>query len=113
MFMAIDLATVVEDFWVARKHGEFFPRAYYDRLTSDDAYRIQLALIDRRLAAGERQIGWKVGLTSKAIQDQYRSRSIPAKSPIGGTQPTCRGGRLMSVSGGGTEVARMRPEVSV
>jgi 2-keto-4-pentenoate hydratase len=71
MFMAIDLATAVEDFWVARKHGEFFPRAYYDQLTSDDAYRIQLALIDRRVAAGERQIGWKVGLTSKAIQNQF------------------------------------------
>src|SRR5271155_5539631 len=71
MFMAIDLAKAVEDFWVARKHGEFFPRAYYDQLTSDDAYRIQLALIDRRVAAGERQIGWKVGLTSKAIQNQF------------------------------------------
>jgi 2-keto-4-pentenoate hydratase len=71
MSMAIDLATAVEDFWVARKHGDFFPRAYYDRLTLDDAYRIQLALIDRRVAAGERQIGWKVGLTSKAIQNQF------------------------------------------
>ena len=69
--MTIDLNTAVEDFWVARKRGEFFPRAYYDRLTSDDAYRIQLALIDRRIAAGERQLGWKVGLTSKAIQDQF------------------------------------------
>ena len=24
MFMAIDLATAVGDFWIARKHGEFF-----------------------------------------------------------------------------------------
>jgi 2-keto-4-pentenoate hydratase len=37
----------------------------------DDAYRIQLALIDRRVAAGERHIGWKVGLTAKAIQEQF------------------------------------------
>jgi 2-keto-4-pentenoate hydratase len=28
-------------------------------------------LIDRRVAAGERHIGWKVGLTAKAIQDQF------------------------------------------
>ena len=69
--MAIDLAIAIEDFWIARNHAEFFPRAYYDKLTLDDAYRIQLALIDRRLAAGERQIGWKVGLTSKAIQEQF------------------------------------------
>jgi 2-keto-4-pentenoate hydratase len=71
MFMAIDLTTAVEDFWTARKHGEYFPHAYYDKLTSDDAYRIQLALIDRRVADGQRQIGWKVGLTAKAIQEQF------------------------------------------
>ena len=69
--MSIDLATAVEDFWTARARGEFFPRAYFDRLELDDAYRIQLALIDRRVAAGERQIGWKVGLTAKPIQEQF------------------------------------------
>jgi len=51
--------------------GEFFPQAYFDRLTLDDAYRIQLALIDRRVAEGERHIGWKVGLTAKVIQEQF------------------------------------------
>src|SRR4051794_24062039 len=69
--MSIDLATAVEDFWTARARGEFFPQAYFDRLTLDEAYRIQLALIDRRVAAGERQIGWKVGLTAKPIQEQF------------------------------------------
>src|SRR5438128_12646065 len=69
--MSIDLATAVEDFWAARGRGEFFPQAYADRLTLDEAYRIQLALIERRCAQGERQIGWKVGLTSKAIQQQF------------------------------------------
>jgi 2-keto-4-pentenoate hydratase len=69
--MSIDLATAVEDFWAARARGEFFPQAYFDRLDLDDAYRIQLALIDRRVAAGERQIGWKVGLTAKPIQQQF------------------------------------------
>jgi 2-keto-4-pentenoate hydratase len=69
--MSIELATAIEDFWAARARGEFFPQAYADRLTLDDAYRIQLALIDRRVAAGERQIGWKVGLTAKPIQQQF------------------------------------------
>jgi 2-keto-4-pentenoate hydratase len=55
--MKIDLKTAIKDFWIARAHGEFFPRAYFDRLTLDDAYRIQLALIDRRIAAGERHTG--------------------------------------------------------
>jgi 2-keto-4-pentenoate hydratase len=69
--MSINITTASEDFWTARGRGEFFPQAYFDRLTLDDAYRIQLALIDRRVAAGERQIGWKVGLTAKAIQQQF------------------------------------------
>jgi len=69
--MIIDLATAIDDFWVARKRGEYFPRAYYDRLTMEEAYRIQLALIDRRVAAGERHIGWKLGFTAKAIQEQF------------------------------------------
>jgi 2-keto-4-pentenoate hydratase len=67
----IDLARAVDDFWTARAGGEFFPEAYRDRLTLDDAYRIQIALVERRLAAGERHIGWKVGLTAKAIQEQF------------------------------------------
>src|SRR3954468_23679284 len=69
--MSIDPATAVEDFWAARARGEFFPQAYADRLSLDEAYRIQLAMIDRRVAEGEKQIGWKVGLTAKAIQEQF------------------------------------------
>jgi 2-keto-4-pentenoate hydratase len=69
--MTINLATAIDDFWVARQRGEFFPQAYFDRLAMDEAYRIQLALIDRRVASGERHIGWKVGLTAKAIQEQF------------------------------------------
>jgi 2-keto-4-pentenoate hydratase len=71
MTMALDLAQAIDDFWTARTRGEFFPQAYRDRLTLDDAYRIQLALIERRLAAGDRHIGWKVGLTAKPIQEQF------------------------------------------
>jgi 2-keto-4-pentenoate hydratase len=67
----IDLQRAVEEFWAARGRGEYFPAGYADQLSLDDAYRIQLALIDRRCAQGERQIGWKVGLTSKPIQQQF------------------------------------------
>ena len=34
----------------------------------DDAYAIQSALVDKKLAAGRKKIGWKIGLTSKAMQ---------------------------------------------
>jgi 2-keto-4-pentenoate hydratase len=85
--MTINLATAIDDFWIARMRGEFFPLAYFDRLAMDDAYRIQLALLDRRVAAGERQIGWKVGLTAKAIQEQFRYHE-PLFACILETQPT-------------------------
>lgn len=38
-------------------------------LTIDDAYRISLALLAKREAAGERVIGKKIGVTSRAVQD--------------------------------------------
>ena len=69
--MAVDVATAIEDFWQARSRGEYFPRAYFGKLELEQAYRIQLGLIDRRIAQGERQIGWKVGLTAKPIQEQF------------------------------------------
>jgi 2-keto-4-pentenoate hydratase len=63
------IAQAVSEFAAARANGEYFPRAWFDRLSLDDAYRIQLALIERR---GARRVGWKVGLTSRAIQQQFQ-----------------------------------------
>ena len=70
--MTINLATAIDDFWAARLRGEYFPRAYFGQIVMDEAYRIQLALIDRRVAAGERHIGWKVGFTANAIREQFK-----------------------------------------
>ena len=69
--MAFDEQAAIDSFWGARERGVFFPAEWFDRLTLDQAYRIQLGLIDRRCASGERQIGWKVGLTAKPIQEQF------------------------------------------
>jgi 2-keto-4-pentenoate hydratase len=69
--MAFDEQAAIDSFWAARQRGVFFPTEWFDRLTLDEAYQIQLGLIDRRCAAGEQQIGWKVGLTAKPIQQQF------------------------------------------
>ncbi|TNF19229.1 MAG: 2-oxo-hepta-3-ene-1,7-dioic acid hydratase [Rhodobacteraceae bacterium] len=37
-------------------------------ITMDDAYAIQTALMAQKLAQGRRVIGWKIGLTSRAMQ---------------------------------------------
>ena len=41
----------------------------YPQITLDDAYRISLQFLQRREALGERVIGKKIGVTSKAVQD--------------------------------------------
>src|SRR6201994_2508125 len=71
MNMDLDTERLVDAFWQARMQGVYFPPAYYDTLSVDQSYRVQLGLIERRCAAGERQIGWKVGLTARAIQQQF------------------------------------------
>ena len=40
----------------------------YPDMTMDDAYAIQKAWVDRKIAAGRRIIGYKIGLTSRAMQ---------------------------------------------
>ncbi len=48
---------------LSRRHPE---------MTMDDAYAVQDALIARKLASGRRKIGWKIGLTSRAMQDALK-----------------------------------------
>jgi len=44
----------------------------YPGMTLDDAYAVQKQLIARKLAFGRRKIGWKIGLTSRAMQDALK-----------------------------------------
>ncbi|MBV8118721.1 MAG: hypothetical protein JO081_02130, partial [Alphaproteobacteria bacterium] len=70
--MTFDEEAAIDSFWRARQRGDYFPVAWFDRLSLDQAYRIQLGLVARRYRdAGERQIGWKVGLTAEPIQQQF------------------------------------------
>ncbi len=43
--------------------------ARHPDMTMDDAYQIQQAILQSKLAAGRQVIGWKIGLTSRAMQD--------------------------------------------
>ena len=69
--MAFDERAAIDRFWEARRSGDFFPEDWHDRLSIDEAYRVQLGVVARRVAAGERQVGWKVGLTAEAIRRQF------------------------------------------
>jgi len=53
----------------------------YPQIGMDDAYAIQNALYRAKLEAGRRVIGWKIGLTSKAMQYALGSRKAASSSP--------------------------------
>ena len=40
----------------------------YPGMTLDDAYAVQAAVVAAKEAAGRRRVGWKIGLTSRAMQ---------------------------------------------
>src|SRR6056300_6548 len=40
----------------------------YPDMTMDDAYAVQRAWVDRKIAEGDRITGYKIGLTSRAMQ---------------------------------------------
>ena len=46
--MTTSIDELIEIFWQERQRGSYFPPAWFDKLTLDQAYRIQLGLIDRR-----------------------------------------------------------------
>jgi 2-keto-4-pentenoate hydratase len=69
--MAFDERVAIDRFWEARGRGEYFPADWHDRLSIEQAYRVQLGVVARRVAAGERQVGWKVGLTAEAMRRQF------------------------------------------
>lgn len=56
--------------WDAEEKRVQIPRLteLYPEMTVEDAYRIQLENVGRRLSAGEKLIGMKIGLTSQGMQ---------------------------------------------
>lgn len=64
-------ADVAAALWAEWHKGRHMPAEWMGRLSLDNAYRVQLALLDRFERAGEAQAGWKVGLTAAAMRAQW------------------------------------------
>jgi 2-keto-4-pentenoate hydratase len=62
----------IDAFWACARGRTAPPAAWTNRLSREQAYRVQLGVLARHVAAGERHAGWKVGLTSKAMQLQQK-----------------------------------------
>lgn len=73
----MDLQQASELIWSEARAGRFFPETLRGRLTLADALRVQLGVRDRKLAAGGRQAGWKVGLTSARVRRRYGTDARP------------------------------------
>jgi 2-keto-4-pentenoate hydratase len=61
----------VEALWDSQQGGDVFPQAWRGKLDLNEAYRVQLGILERKLARGERQAGWKVGLTAAAMREMF------------------------------------------
>lgn len=62
-----DQATLI---LAAQRGGTEFPSELSAIMNMDDAYAVQFALLELRQQSGEKPVGWKVGLTAKAMQQQ-------------------------------------------
>ncbi len=65
-----EIAAAAEDLFEAERTGRqcgLLSRRFAG-MSLDDAYAVQAALVARKIAAGRRRIGWKIGLTSRAMQ---------------------------------------------
>lgn len=75
--MKIDEAVAV--LWQSMQTGDHAPAALRKTLTLAEAYKIQFGILDRWLAAGEKQAGWKIGATSDAAR-----KMLNLSAPAGG-----------------------------
>ena len=50
------------------------PSDRFGEVSLHDAYEVQARVVARRVEAGERQVGWKVGATSFAILEQFKGQ---------------------------------------
>lgn len=67
-----DIEAAAEALFTAEREGRqigLLSRAH-PGITLDQAYAVQAALVARKRAAGAKAVGWKIGLTSRAMQQQ-------------------------------------------
>lgn len=67
----IEIEAAAKDFITSASQGVHYPPAWFDRLTIDQAFNVQQAILRYKLQKGDIQAGWKVGLTAEAIQEQF------------------------------------------
>jgi 2-keto-4-pentenoate hydratase len=67
----IDTDAAAESIWGHLQQGRHYPPEWGGRLDMRQGYLVQLGILQRYLARGERHAGWKVGLTAAAMRAQH------------------------------------------
>ena len=68
--METDIIDAAEAILTALEEDTAFPESLSRRLSLDQGYDVQFELLKRRQTRGDVHVGWKVGLTSRAMQLQ-------------------------------------------
>ena len=74
---AMNVREAADCIWEGYRHGEYFPPELVGQLSFDEALRVQLDILERRLARGEQLAGWKIGLTSAAVRAHFGTDRQP------------------------------------
>ena len=64
------LQAAIDGIWECRQQGIYYPPEWRGKLDVQSGYEVQLGILAKEIKAGQRHVGWKVGLTAKAIQEQ-------------------------------------------
>ncbi len=67
----MNVENAIDSIWRSAQAGVYFPEEWRGKLSHDQGYKVQLGILGRYLDAGDTHVGWKVGLTSKATQNQF------------------------------------------
>lgn len=63
---------IADALWQALEEGRHMPPEWAGKFELQQGYEVQLALLQRRLMKGDKQSGWKVGLTAEAMRVQQQ-----------------------------------------
>lgn len=64
-------AQTIDAIWTLHRAGNHFPKDWIGKLSLRDAYEVQQGILKRRLAAGARQSGWKIGFTADGVRKMF------------------------------------------
>lgn len=73
----MDTQTAIDLLWQSYEAGAPAPAELKGALDLDTALAVQLGVLDRRLAAGASQAGWKIGLTSARVRERFGTTRQP------------------------------------